>query len=229
MKKLFFAPAMMLAAACASVTPSTRDYFEASQAPIANSTNSASNFDTVWDGVVAKLSQSFFVINNIDKQSRIINVSFSTQNPERYVDCGRSKRSFSFQEKTAVFDYQVAASSTYKVMTTWNSGSLPAVVTVARSTKLEGRANVYIAPSDTAGTVVSVNAIYIWTVSVDGNVVGYNAFGAPGLLNQRLPSEAPTIVNFTTKEGGSSGNGEERISCLSNGEFEKSILAFVPK
>ncbi|MFZ0050306.1 MAG: hypothetical protein WAK96_00895, partial [Desulfobaccales bacterium] len=44
--------------------------------------------DEVWKTIVPALGKKFFVINNLDKESGIINVSYKGD-PEQYVDCGR--------------------------------------------------------------------------------------------------------------------------------------------
>jgi hypothetical protein len=47
--------------------------------------------DIVWDNLVKELSKTFFIINNIDKDSRIINVSFFTEDAGDYIDCGNTR------------------------------------------------------------------------------------------------------------------------------------------
>ena len=44
--------------------------------------------DAVWATSVPALSKQFFVINNLDKTSGLINLSYSGD-PEKYIDCGR--------------------------------------------------------------------------------------------------------------------------------------------
>ena len=44
--------------------------------------------DAVWNASVPALGRQFFVINNLDKSSGLINVSYSGD-PEKYVDCGQ--------------------------------------------------------------------------------------------------------------------------------------------
>ena len=39
------------------------------------------NFEVVWKRLVKNLSADFFVINNIEKASRLINISFSANQP----------------------------------------------------------------------------------------------------------------------------------------------------
>lgn len=41
----------------------------------------------LWDSVIASLSKDFFVINNIEKDSGFINVSYSGA-PSSFIDCG---------------------------------------------------------------------------------------------------------------------------------------------
>src|SRR4029453_12877985 len=43
--------------------------------------------DELWKGLIPILGKQFFVINNLDKDSGFINLSYSGD-PERYVDCG---------------------------------------------------------------------------------------------------------------------------------------------
>src|SRR6266446_73629 len=68
-------------------------------------------FDSVWDSFVRNLAKSFYVINNIDKQSRIINVSFATDTPETYADCGISTRTYSRGDENHTYKYNVASAS----------------------------------------------------------------------------------------------------------------------
>ncbi|HUD00434.1 MAG TPA: hypothetical protein VMR88_18220, partial [Candidatus Polarisedimenticolaceae bacterium] len=44
--------------------------------------------DPFWKDFVSQLSGQFFVINNLDKETGLINVSYSGD-PEKFIDCGR--------------------------------------------------------------------------------------------------------------------------------------------
>jgi len=44
--------------------------------------------DVVWNSSIPELGKKIFVINNIDKSSGLINLSYSG-NPEDFIDCGR--------------------------------------------------------------------------------------------------------------------------------------------
>lgn len=69
----------------------------------------------LWKQIVPMLGKQFFVINNLDKESGIINVSYSG-NPESYVDCGildsfvqnaRGERHYNFPAAKAHQVYEV--------------------------------------------------------------------------------------------------------------------------
>src|SRR3546814_8710634 len=69
------------------------------QPSLTNSRTVNAGFEETWDRLVRNLSSEFFVINNIEKASRIINVSFQTDAPERYVDCGVTHRTRSEERR----------------------------------------------------------------------------------------------------------------------------------
>lgn len=53
-----------------------------------------SPFEDTWDRLIKNLSREFFVINNVEKVSRIINVSFYTDTPGDLIDCGMTTRTY---------------------------------------------------------------------------------------------------------------------------------------
>ena len=64
---------MVFLAGCASPGMSTRQYQPPEPNKIENEKKVAKSFDETWDVLVAGLTKSVYVINNIDKASRIIN------------------------------------------------------------------------------------------------------------------------------------------------------------
>ena len=50
------------------------------------------NYDLVWAAVIDHLSSAFFAIDNFEKNSGLVTVSFGASNPEEFVDCGQWKR-----------------------------------------------------------------------------------------------------------------------------------------
>jgi hypothetical protein len=184
-------------------------------------------FDTVWDRLVGRLATGFFVINNIDKSSRLINVSFSSDSPESYVDCGQSTREFSYQKEEKTYVYNVAQDSAYKVAGTWGPyNNLPNIAEVYRDASLEGRINVYVAPQSSNTTKISANVKYILRVTTAGTSVAYNAFGSP--VQQFTNPSSSSDVTFTTGEAGSknwgAGGSGGSVTCRATGALEKSIL-----
>ena len=49
------------------------------------------SYDRVWDAVVKAVGSSYFVLENIEKDSGILSLSFSSQQPKNYIDCGHIK------------------------------------------------------------------------------------------------------------------------------------------
>lgn len=148
----------ILAAGCVSAT---LNYSPPSEPKITNSTLADENFDIVWDRLVQRLSADFFVINNVEKASRIINVSFSVEQPNDYINCGHTSRSFTNPQGTQHYNYAVADSSAY---TTVHNNNRVAF-NVNRATNLEGRVNVYVAPEGDK-TRVTVNARYVLNIKL---------------------------------------------------------------
>src|SRR4030095_2984850 len=106
-------------------------------------------FEAVWDSFVRELAKSFYVINNLDKQSRVINLSFSTNTPEEYVDCGIITRTYSRGNHRRTYKYQVASTSAYIVAgSTGVNNKLPQTAVFSRQLFLEGLVNIYVAPED---------------------------------------------------------------------------------
>jgi len=185
-------------------------------------------FETVWDRLVGKLASGFFVINNIDKASRLINVSYSSDSPGEYIDCGRSRREFSFQGESRAYDYAVADSSTYKADGgTWGEfHNLPRIVDIARRTAVEGRINLYVAPVNASQTRVSANVKYILKVDLEATSTAYNGFGK-AMSQSALPPHTREI-SFSTSEPATkdwgTGGVTQLITCRTNGKLEQSLL-----
>jgi hypothetical protein len=184
-------------------------------------------FDAVWDRLVGRLATGFFVINNIDKASRLINVSYSGDSPGDFIDCGRSTRQFSFNGESRTYIYQVAESSSFKATSSWGPlNNLPMVGEVSRRTSVDGRINLYVAPISTTATKVSANVKYILRVSVGGVSTAYNAFGA--VVNQSQITQTTEDISFSTTESTSKNWGTpphlDLVTCQTTGKLEQSLL-----
>ena len=168
-------------------------------------------FEDTWDKLVRNLSEDFFSINNIEKASRIINVSFSTQNPGQFVDCGATQRSYTSPSGTKQsYFYNSEDSTQYK---TAAPNGMP--VFVNRKTNLEGRINIYVAPSGNQ-TDVSVNARFVLKINL--SFQGMNQYEIP----VGSPLIETLIVDFNTNNPSKSDGNSP--GCASNGALEKRIL-----
>lgn len=196
----------LLVAGCAS---STINYTPPSvqEAPT-NEIQINQDFDTVWDRLVRNLSADFFVINNIEKASRLINVSVSSQNPSDFVNCGTTSRTFSNPQGEQRYRYETASSSRFSA-TTPEGGAFNAI----RSPTMDARANIYVAP-DGDGTEVRVNVRYV----IDVDVQYFTLAGQP-ITSDNVNWSFNTLDVFRDV------NPEATIVCVSLGTLEDRILS----
>lgn len=215
-------------AGCATQGVSTINYTAGSQSTITNEKIIPKQQSAVWDELVRELSKSFYVINNIERESRIINVSFNSNSPSDYVDCGQTHRTFTQGDKTETFDYAVADRSTYKLSSqTQPDPRFSTYAVVNRVPTLEGRSNIYVAPEATNSdrTVVSVNTRYIVTIRVEGvayvqNLAGYTLRTTP------IPNQTSSFI-FNTNKPSTTSEGGISFVCAGNGRLESEILRMI--
>ena len=162
-------------AGCVTPATSTFNYETSNQITVKNEKIVNKPFDIFWDEMVRELAKSFFVVNNVSKESRLINVSFSSSSPEKYIDCGRSKRTLTDSQGRKYYNYKIAANSSYKVSGT-PQPPFSFVHEVNRKTNLEGRINIYVAPEG-GNTTTTVNVRYIFTIAVSGRTAQYGPYG----------------------------------------------------
>jgi hypothetical protein len=159
-----------------------------------------------------------------------MNVSFSSTEPSRFIDCGRSSRTYAEGESVERFDYQVASSSQYKAATVQQAHpAFSNYIVVDRQPTLEGRSNIYVAPaeSDPSKTVVSVNTRYIFTVKLTAHVFAKHLSGNVFLGRSEKIETQP--IAFSTSEQGRQLENGQTIVCSANGTFESDILKIVQK
>ena len=204
---------------CATPATNTFEYIESSPTEVQNEALIEDDFEAVWSRLVRQLATGFFVINNIEKESRLINVSFSSTNPEDYIDCGTTKRTFVQGKTLEELDYNVAADSAYKYGGGVDPSGTAALIGYAkRSTNLDGRINIYIAPIGES-TEVTANVRYVLTIKTSAIENYEDSFGNI-TLTQPGPTDTVTI-SFNTNQP---NRTEARISCFSKGVLEVEIL-----
>lgn len=164
--------------------------------------------DVIWKALIPELGKSFFVINNIDKESGLINVSYSGD-PEKYVDCGHvdlwvenlsGKRTYSFSGSRGYVEYENA-----------NNGR---IYHLKRKMTLDGRINIIVRDIDKDKTSVMVNTKYIVNLAISA----YD--GAGNYIGKKEHS-----IGFNTGER--KGFSTLRTECVANGNLENSILSLI--
>lgn len=208
---------------CAGLGKSDADYTQPSIPDVKNSQVINQNFDDTWNRLIGNLSQKYFVINNVEKLSRIINVSFSTDSPEDYIDCGSASRTFIPGAGTGQpenYNYRVAAANTtYKIAmpNSQNPGfTVPAMA--RREMHLEGRTNIYVAPKEDK-TEIKVNTRYI----LSGTVYYTSLING---ANQSVKHPAHTFNTKTSSSNIQVAYGKTfNIKCVSKGVIESDIIS----
>ena len=182
-------------------------------------------FDETWDLLVRRLSESFFVVNNISKESRLINLSFSSADAQLYVDCERTQRTFEKGRDVETFDYAVAEDGRYMTSRQLTPNAY-AHYQIQRRSSVEGRIDVYMAPEE-PGTRLTVNTRYIFGMRATGR---YDVYGGALDIPQGSGRTEPFDyqVTFDTRQAGSTVDSEgNEIWCQCTGELEARILEWV--
>lgn len=156
-------------------------------------------------------------------------MSFSSTKAEDYVDCGRTQRTFKEGDAVESFNYAVAAKSMFKVAAPRQEH--PAFSNYAvftREPALEGRANIYVAPSttDTNRTIVSVNTRYVLTIKVRGESFAKHIAGNV-FPRGRVPEETYTSTFNTNSSSSYDAGGGVNVVCFATGALEREILGLL--
>jgi hypothetical protein len=165
--------------------------------------------DAVWALAVPQLGKQFYVINNLDKASGLINLSY-TGDPERFVDCGRITSYVKNAQGERNYNFPGAKSQqSYEIM---NPGV--GLFFIDRRMSLEGRINVIFEEVGPAQTRVTTNTRYV----VQRQRVIRNA-------GNSVPQTLNDSVTFNS--GGSaafSGPSDSVAECVATGALEREIL-----
>ena len=196
---------VLLMAGCAS---GSKTYFPSTRSPFVKTTLDVHlSKEKVWAKLVAGLSSSFFVVNNIDKLSGFINLSYSGD-PEQYVDGGellftmsnlRGKREYRFPASRARASYEATINDN--------------LCGIVRQLDLEGRINVLVSEIDSTSTRVAVNCKYVLTLKATGQDV---------MGNQLAPYQE--TISFNSGQTAALTAGTE---FRSTGKLEQSILEII--
>ncbi len=116
-----------------------------------NTLTTNKNFDETWTYVIDFVKDSFFKIENIDKDSGLLTLSFGPKEPEKFIDCGDFEYTLFFtgeEFKGSYIDYA-------------KSGLLAV---------LDAKMNITIQKIDYESTKVSINTNYTYSTQ---HALGY--------------------------------------------------------
>ncbi|MFL9665309.1 hypothetical protein WIX39_000065 [Variovorax sp. AB1(2024)] len=162
----------------------------------------------VWDAAVPQLGKEFFVINNLDKSSGLINISYSGD-PEKYVDCGRiisyvknarGERTYDFPAAKQQMEYEVMTSNLFFL---------------SRQMNLDGRVNLIFEEVGPEQTRVSANTRYV--LKLDHTVRDVN--GRSVNTSNSIAFNTNTAASFPRPEN------MEAVNCRSTGLLEQDLLS----
>jgi hypothetical protein len=159
--------------------------------------------DSTWTKLIRGIATTFFVINNVDKSSGLINVSYSGD-PEKYVDGG--ELSYDFSNMRGARNYRFPATRASASFETMYQNTLYGL---NRTMSLDGRMNILVSEVAPTRTRVTVNVRYVLTKTVSGQSVS----------GQPYPPES-NMISFNTGQS-STFNG---VEYRSTGELEAAVL-----
>lgn len=164
--------------------------------------------DKVWMKLIDGVGESSFVINNIEKDSGLININYG-DDPCSFISCG-TLNSYVLNAHGKV-KYNFPACIEYKEYEEFNNGNL---FIIRRWITLDGRASIIVQKRNN-GTLVKVNVRYV----VIKNAKIYDP------SYRFIRTELSSII-FNSNGGESFPDG---MKCYANGQFEKMILDIVNK
>jgi len=169
--------------------------------------------EAVWDASVPELGKQFFAVNNLDKSSGLINISYSGD-PEKFIDCGNITSYVKNTQGERTYDFPGArAQQTYEKM----NGDV--LFHIDRKISVGARVNLVFEEINPNQTKVTAKTFYV----VQKNVTARRA-------DNNFSQSWSDSISFKT--GGSSplpndGNSAAATVCMANGELEREILSAI--
>jgi hypothetical protein len=182
------------------------------QVPITNTIEIARPIAEVWKTAIPKIGREFFVINNLDQSSGLVNLSYSG-NPESFVTCGLIHSTVSNAAGDRRYDFPAA--SAFQRYEYLRGASLFAA---ERRTSLEGRINLIFEAQAPDRTRVTANTRYLFTRENDVAQVG--------TPNRR---QSRNQISFNTNQSASFPADPQGVAvlCYPTGKLETDLLELV--
>ena len=188
-------------------------------------------FESTWNQLVRRLSESSYRVATLEKASRFVRVDLARSSdlaaaankPARFVDCGRTTRTLREGDAEPIrFGYAVAESSRHIQGDSVEGGFQ--VSEVDRRVGLEASATIFLQPEGTRRTRVTVKSRYTIEIEVSGRTTIHpldadEPVGAPRSFGPRTES-----IRFTTFRPGRDTR-QGGLTCRVTGDFEHALVA----
>jgi hypothetical protein len=167
--------------------------------------------DIVWNGSVPALGKQRFVINNMDKASGLINITY-TGDPKRYIDCGQVSAYVKNAREERSYDFPgAAASKSYEV-------TLPqGLFRVDRKMALEARTNLTFEELTPSSTRVTATTRYVVTRTMHVT----DANNKSNTLTDTVSFSSAARASFPAHKDG------RATECIPTGLFETEVLSLM--
>jgi len=168
------------------------------------------NFNTVWNKVIDYSSKSFFGIDNFEKDSGLITLSY-TGSPVGYVDCGKFDYNGYISNGTQVKDY---------------FGTFQEFAQIYYNASLSGRMNILVKKNNENETYVRVNTRYVFSFSRPdprGSWGGYSSQNHAWTFN--AGDEASVGLAFGNYDVSLAISEPITITCQPTYKLEKELLS----
>lgn len=174
------------------------------------------SYDKVWKAVVESIGSSYFVLENIEKDSGILSLSFSAKAPKDFIDCGSITESGVVQMQNYKLTYDGTETNIVKKIVT-NQG-VPGES--LRKFSLVGKSNILVKSVNKNETRVTVKTRYVVELEYTYYIQGALA-----------PMKTLNTMNFTGNEIGKfdTNMNIQSLQCRSKGTLEKSIFNGIEK
>jgi hypothetical protein len=169
--------------------------------------------EAVWDESVPELGKQFFVIDNLNKSSGLINISYNGD-PEKFIDCGNIKSVVKSTQGEHTYDFPAAkAQAAYDIM----KGDV--LFHIDRKMSLKVRVRLVFKEINPNQTQITANTFYV----VQKDVTARRA-------DNNFSQSWSDSVSFTTRGASPIGNdinSAATSSCVPTRKLEREILSAI--
>lgn len=180
----------------------------------ANSLTVDKPLDAVWKELVPALGTRFFVINNLDKESGLINVSYSG-NPEGYVDCGQIESWVDNARGKRAYNMAGASSQAYEY-----KGPDGGLYLSERKVNVDGRMNLILESLSPTQTRITLNTRYVVTRHLQWRRVD---LAVPGSSTDSIAFNSGQRAEFPRR------GTATPLTCHPTGKLEADVLDLVKR